>query len=63
MADTPEDPLPALRAELDQALAMAPELARMAWGYYETFKAQGFSDSQAVYLTACQIHQGPGGAP
>lgn len=63
MADEPEDPLPDLIASLDQLLALAPELARTYRGYYEAFMARGFSDSQALYLSACQVLQTPGKAP
>ena len=61
--EMPDDPLPALIAELDQALSMAPQLARMAMGYYREFEEAGFSSSQAIYLTACQLHGEPGNAP
>lgn len=60
---TPDDPLPLLRAELDQMLALAPELARVARGYFDVFKAEDFSDSQALYLTAVQLKDSPGKAP
>ena len=61
--EPPVDPLPALLANIDQALSMAGELARLARGYYDAFKHAGFSDAQAVYLTACQLHGDPGDAP
>lgn len=60
---TPEDPLPALRAEIDQSVAMAPEFARWARGQYDAFIAQGFNESQALYLTAVTIKDNPGKAP
>ena len=59
----PEDPLPALQAELDQAAAMAPMIARSYRAYYEAFEAEGFTPSQALYLTACQGKDNPGKAP
>lgn len=59
----PEDPLPALRAEIDQMLAMAPELTRTYRSYFEAFTDKGFSESQALYLTAAQVLQNPGKAP
>lgn len=59
----PDDPLPALLAALDQALSMAPQLARMARGYFDAFEHEGFTASQALYLTAAQIHSTPGSAP
>ena len=61
--DEPEDPLPAIRASLDQMLMMAPEVARAARGWYDAFQGQGFTDSQALYLTAAQLLQDPGTAP
>lgn len=62
-ANDPHDPLPDLQAGLDQALAMAPEIARATHGFYEAFHAEGFTEPQALYLAACQIHGGPGEAP
>lgn len=50
-----EDQLAVLRARLDQAIALAPELARAARGFYLAFKTVGFSDAQALYLTAVQV--------
>jgi hypothetical protein len=41
-----DDPLPLLRAQFDQALAMALEVARVARGLYDAFKAAGFSDAE-----------------
>lgn len=61
--DDPEDPLPKLRAELDQMLMLAPEMARAARAWYEAYKGEGFEDSQALYLTAAQLLQNPGEAP
>ena len=58
-----EDPLPALRAQLDQLIATAPEIARVALGFHEAFVTEGFSDRQALYLTAAQLLQSPGTAP
>ena len=59
----PEDPLPALVAAVDQAGATAGMLARLAGAHFEAFKEAGFSESQALYLTAAQIIQDPGQAP
>jgi hypothetical protein len=61
--DGPDDPLPALIAGLDQALAIAPQLARVAMGYFTAYKEAGFGDQQALYLAACQLNQSPGKAP
>jgi hypothetical protein len=57
------DPLPGLRANLDQMAAMAPEIARVARAWFQAFGEQGFTDTQALYLTAAQILQNPGTAP
>lgn len=59
----PDDPLPGLIAGIDQMLAIAPHLARTAMGFYEAFRAEGFTDSQAVYLAAVQLKDDPGTAP
>lgn len=61
--DDPVDHLHALRAGLDQVIAVAPEIARTAKGYHEAFTAEGFSNSEALYLAACQLLQKPGTAP
>lgn len=63
MPDAPHDPLPAFRAELDQALMVAPELARVARGYFDAFTEEGFSVGQALFLTATQLLQKPGTPP
>lgn len=42
---------------------MAPHLGRMAYGYFEAFTEAGFTEAQAVYLTACQLHSSPGRTP
>lgn len=60
---TPDDPLPALQAEVDQMAAMAPMIAGAAKAYFEAFTAEGFGESQALYLTISQIHSNPGKAP
>lgn len=61
--DYPADPLAILRAQLDQGIALAPELARGVRAYYDAFTQQGFEDKQAMYLTACQMLQTPGPPP
>lgn len=65
MNDEPndDDPLPKLIAELDQAIATAPHLARVARGYFDAFTAEGFSDRQSLHLTATQLLSNPGTAP
>lgn len=61
--DGPFDPLPGLRAEIDQALEMASDLARMAKAWYDAFIEQGFAPRQALYLTAVQMKGDPGDPP
>jgi hypothetical protein len=51
--ERPVDPLPALIAEIDQALKMAGEMARVSRAHYDAYREEGFSDKQALYLTAC----------
>lgn len=60
---SPEDPLPALQAAIDQMVANAPLLAGAAWGVFQAFAAEGFTESQAIYLTAVQLKDSPGKAP
>lgn len=59
----PDDPLPGLIAEVDQALRTVPMLAAAAWTMYESFTEAGFEPRQALYLTACQLHAGGPGQP
>jgi hypothetical protein len=61
--DEPIDQLAVLRAQLDQMIAIMPEMARTAWAWFGVFQGEGFSDKQALYLTACQMIQNPGTAP
>lgn len=61
--DTPQDQLAILRAEIDQSIALAPEVARMAYGQFHAFRGEGFTADQALYLTACGLHSTPGDAP
>jgi hypothetical protein len=63
MSDVPHDPLPAMRAELDQAVMAAPEVARVARGFFDAFAAEGFSSQQALYLVAAQLLNTPGEPP
>lgn len=60
---TPEDPLPAMIAMVDQLAMQAPLIARAAHAFYTGFAEAGFKESQALYLTACQLMQHPGSAP
>lgn len=57
------DQLAALRAGLDQSIAIAPEVARVTRGFFDAFVGQGFLPAQALYLAACQMFQNPGSAP
>lgn len=59
----PVDQLAVLRAELDQMLALAPELARCARAWFEAFRSEGFTEKQAGYFTAVQMIRSPGEAP
>ena len=61
--ETPQDQLAILRADIDQSIAIAPELARMAYGQYRAFAGEGFTADQALYLTACHLYKTPGDAP
>lgn len=61
--EAPQDPFPALVAELDQAIALAPQVARVARGYFGAFKGEGFTDQQSLYLTATNLLRTPGTAP
>lgn len=61
--DDDYDPMPAILAQVDQTIATAPHIARMAHGYYQAFADEGFTDKQALYLTATQLHGTPGTSP
>lgn len=58
--NSPDDPLPAMRAEIDQMIAMAPEWARTVRAWFDSLKGQGFDDKQALYMTAAQLTSNPG---
>lgn len=60
---SPEDALAILRAQIDQTLALAPELARAVRIWYDAFQAQGFSEKQALYLAMAHLKDTPGTAP
>lgn len=61
--DMPVDPLPALMADLDQALAMASEVARLLKGHFDAFVEEGFTEKQALYLAIAHVSGGPGEPP
>lgn len=50
--DQPVDPLPALVAAMEQALMYAPMIARQNKALYDAHVEQGFTEKQALYLTA-----------
>lgn len=53
--DAPDDPLAAIRAGLDQAIAGFTETARALYGHYRAHVAAGFTEGQAFRLT-CDFH-------
>jgi hypothetical protein len=55
----PDDPLPKLIADIDQMIATAPRLGQAAWGFYEGFRAAGFTDNQSLFLVAVQLKDPP----
>lgn len=59
---SPDDPLPAIRAEVDQLLANAPLYAEAIKGLYNTYTDQGFTEKQALYLAVTHV-KGPGPPP
>lgn len=61
--DDPIDQLAVLRAEIDQMVKLAPEIARTARAWFDSFRAEDFSEKQALYLTASQVLQNPGTPP
>lgn len=61
--EDPRDQLAAMRAAFDQAVASAGEIARITRGYYDAFRAEDFTDQQALYLAVCTLQQKPGTAP
>ena len=50
MTDEVFDPVPGMRADLDQALAMLPELCRLLYGYYKNLVEAGFDDVDALAM-------------
>ena len=58
-----QDQLAILRAAIDQQVALAPEVARHAFGQYAAFVSEGFTANQALYLTAVRLQESPGEAP
>lgn len=58
-----DDPLPALKAGIDQMMAMAPETARVIRGYYDVFLGEGFTEPQALWLAMAQLKDTLGEPP
>lgn len=67
MSDSPRDDLPdplvAQQAAIDQLVAGAGEMARAAFGLYGAFTGEGFTEPQALYLTATMLLQDAGDPP
>ena len=61
--ESPIDPLPGLLADLDQALAMAGQIARLVKGHFDAFVEEGFTEKQALYLAIAHVSGGPGEPP
>lgn len=61
--DQPIDPYPGIIADIDQALAMASQVARIVRGNYEAFLAEGFTDKQALYAAIAYVQGNPGPTP
>ena len=50
--DLPEDPLPAMLADIDQGLAMLPHWAKVVHSQYEALRSEGFTPHHALYYLA-----------
>jgi 5-formaminoimidazole-4-carboxamide-1-beta-D-ribofuranosyl 5'-monophosphate synthetase len=59
----PDDPYPAMMAEIDQAIAVAPQMARAVKGYYAALTDEGFNEKQAAYFTAAYFTENDLEAP
>lgn len=59
----PVDPYPAIIADIDQALAMAGQVARVVRGNYEAFLAEGFTEKQALHAALVYVLSNPGETP
>ncbi len=57
---TPQDELAVLRAQLDQAAALAPLVADLVRAFFTAFVEKGFSEQQALYLAMAQVLSNPG---
>lgn len=57
---SPDDQLAVLRAQLDQAEMLFPLVGNVAKAYFDAMVAIGFNETQALYLTAAQLHSTPG---
>lgn len=54
------DPIPAMEAQADQNAEMSPMIARQHRAFYDALRLQGFSEHQAIYLTAAWFNDNPG---
>jgi len=57
------DQLAVLRAQMDQLVKLAPEIARCARAWMDAFRGEGFDDKQALWLAVCELLQNPGAPP
>jgi hypothetical protein len=48
----PHDPLPGMIAEIDQALEMIGQQARVTKAAFDAYIEEGFNEKQALYLAA-----------
>ena len=60
--DEAADWLASLRADIDQIVASAPELARIYRGLFDAFRRGGFTEGQALYLAVSHF-KGTGPPP
>lgn len=51
-----EDQLAALRANIDQMVALAPEQARAAFGLYSAYMEAGFTADQAFQVVMANVY-------
>lgn len=57
--DEAREQLAGIKAMVDQAVEAMGELARGAFAYYEGLKNAGFTEDQALYLTATYMSKPP----
>jgi hypothetical protein len=56
----PIDGLAVLKAELEQVAMHMPLIAENARQWFKAFQDEGFTEKQALYLTAVEIIRSPG---